>query len=129
MRVKVKLTGLQELNQILQDLARAGDAALDGFALTLAREIKDVAVGNMTASAGSAPAGSYPHRQSGKLSGSIFAERRGKNGAAVGTKEIHGYYLEFGTESMAARPWLVPSFEEATRDAAAKLAAELLERI
>lgn len=129
MKVKLRLTGLDELNQILQDLARHGDEALDSFAMDLAREIKDVATSNMRASAGSAPAGSYPHQQSGALVKSIFAEKRGKLAAAVGSTAIHGYYLEFGTESMAARPWLVPSFEEAVRGASQKLAAELLERI
>ena len=129
MKVKLELRGLEALQDMLRDLASSGEDAMRETVRELADETRDIARANMSKSAGAAPPGSYPHQQSGALAASIFAEMRGPRTAAVGSDEIHGHYLEFGTSSMEARPWLVPSFEEATQAAEQKLAAKLMERI
>jgi len=62
----------------------------------------------------SAP-GAYPATDTGRLASSVrmvlptVADMTG----TVGTAVKYGAYLEFGTSRMAARPWLLPSFERA----------------
>lgn len=128
----MELSGLDTLADLLRDTAIAGESAVADTVLQLVNDTSSIAKQNMTASSFSADPGYYPHSKSGRLENSIFAEVEmvgaGVEGA-VGTQEIHGYYLEFGTESMPARPWLVPSFEEATWNAQQKLAEKLKERV
>ena len=59
----------------------------------------------------SAP-GTPPHRQTGGLRDSVVV-RTSADGlsAEVGTDLDHGAHLEFGTQDMPARPWLLPAFE------------------
>ena len=63
----------------------------------------------------SAP-GEYPMTDTGRLVASIKIEQEGPLVAYVGTAVDYGAHLEFGTSQMAARPWLMPSFEKATVD-------------
>ncbi len=59
----------------------------------------------------SAP-GEPPKTDTGRLVGSIFAEVAGDGlTGQVGTDVAHGEFLEFGTQKMAARPWLFPAFD------------------
>lgn len=128
----MQLSGLDTLEDLLRDAALAGDSAVEDTVLQLVNGTAEIARENMRVSSQSSEPGSYPFSKSGELSKSIFAEvERVGSGVqgAVGTQEIKGYYLEFGTESMRPRPWLVPSFEEATWDAQQKLAANLRERV
>ncbi|MBL3587347.1 hypothetical protein JMM61_18515 [Rhodovulum sulfidophilum] len=128
MKVKVELRGFEALQDMLRDLLADGEDALRETARELAEDTAEIARREMKAAAGSAPAGSYPHQQSGRLAESVTATHEPRQ-SRVGSDEIHGYHLEFGTESMEARPWLVPSFEEATAKAEQKLAAKLQEKI
>jgi HK97 gp10 family phage protein len=62
--------------------------------------------------------GNPPHKQTGRLQGSITWElsRRGLFGrglmARVGTNLTYGRYLELGTRKMRPRPWLRRSINE-----------------
>jgi HK97 gp10 family phage protein len=53
----------------------------------------------------SAP-GEPPYKQTGRLRMSIAREMVGQTTARVGTNIKYGLYLELGTRSMSARPWL-----------------------
>ncbi|RAP39371.1 hypothetical protein BYZ73_20875 [Rhodovulum viride] len=128
MKVKFELRGIEALQDMLRDLMTDGEDALMETIRDLADETAAIAKREMKTAAGSAPAGSYPHQQSGRLAESVTATHEPRQ-SRVGSDEIHGYYLEFGTESMEARPWLVPSFEEATAKAEKTLAAKLQEKI
>ena len=62
----------------------------------------------------SAP-GSYPATDTGRLVSSVrmILPNVGTMTGEVGTAVKYGAWLEFGTSRMAARPWLLPSFERA----------------
>lgn len=62
--------------------------------------------------------GEYPATDTGRLAGAVaFELPRGETAiATVGTNLQYGRHLEFGTSRMAARPWLLPSFEKAKAD-------------
>lgn len=56
--------------------------------------------------------GDPPNADTGRLMKSIaFEVDSRKLSATVGTNLLYGKYLEFGTEDMAPRPWLVPSLK------------------
>lgn len=60
--------------------------------------------------------GEFPRKDFGELRRSITYEivKTANNVLArVGTNKIYGRYLEFGTRSMAKRPWLRPSLAKA----------------
>lgn len=63
--------------------------------------------------------GDAPNTDRGTLVKSIQFEfdDDGKT-ARVGTNLKYGAHLEFGTENMSARPWLLPAFEKTTADIA-----------
>lgn len=62
----------------------------------------------------SAP-GQYPASDTGTLASSVqmVLPAAGDRSGQVGTNVAYGAHLEFGTSRMAARPWLLPSFERA----------------
>ena len=60
----------------------------------------------------SAP-GQYPASDTGRLASSVRMDVVGPTAYVVGTNVEYGPMLEFGTSRMAARPWLLPSFERA----------------
>lgn len=59
--------------------------------------------------------GAYPATDTGRLASSVRMELPtvGNIVGKVGTAVKYGAWLEFGTSRMAARPWLLPSFERA----------------
>lgn len=59
--------------------------------------------------------GAYPATDTGRLASSVRMElpAAGNIVGRVGTAVKYGAWLEFGTSRMAARPWLLPSFERA----------------
>lgn len=60
----------------------------------------------------SAP-GEAPATDTGNLASSVMMVESKDDGYwLVGTDEDYGEYLEFGTEDMKARPWLIPALEE-----------------
>ena len=63
--------------------------------------------------------GSTPNTDTGRLVQSIRMEfLNGGATALVGTNLKYGAYLEFGTRTMAPRPWLSKAFKDNTDDAA-----------
>ena len=70
----------------------------------------------------SAP-GEYPMSDTGRLANNVVANlpTSGNISAEVGTNIQYGRYLEFGTSRMAARPWLLPSFNKAKAGVEGKL--------
>lgn len=62
----------------------------------------------------SAP-GAYPATDTGRLASSVrvIMPTAASLSGEVGTEVKYGAWLEFGTSRMAARPWLLPSFEKA----------------
>lgn len=76
----------------------------------------------------SAP-GEPPAVQTGHLSQSIAYSITSPTTAKNGTNDSNGLFLEFGTERMAARPWLRPvAYDRRVADKARKLAAQSLAR-
>lgn len=62
--------------------------------------------------------GKPPHRQTGQLVSSVGHEfEQGGLVGIVGTNVKHGFWLEFGTTKMAARPWLRPAFDRMVKKA------------
>lgn len=78
----------------------------------------------------SAP-GQYPASDTGRLATSVRMEmpQAGNLVGRVGTAVAYGPMLEFGTSRMAARPWLMPSFERAKIGIEKELRARLEARI
>jgi HK97 gp10 family phage protein len=131
MRVKVKVTGGNDLIEALRQAGNAGREAIDAVVHEVAEDIVHRARSGMTGGGVSAP-GAMPHSQTGRLAGSIraeFSEGGQRITAIVGTDEPHGYFLEFGTGKMQARPWLMPSYEAAISHAVAKLRDEFNARL
>ncbi len=87
------------------------------------RETARELVGKPGAGGASRP-GEPPRLDSGRLRDSIFA-RVSADGlsAEVGTDLDYGAQLEFGTQRMAARPWLHPAFEASKDRIKARLRA------
>lgn len=64
------------------------------------------------------PPGKPPHRQMGQLVSSIGHEfEDGGLVGIVGTNIKHGFWTEFGTTKMDARPWLRPAFDRMVKQA------------
>ncbi|RAP36871.1 hypothetical protein BYZ73_21990, partial [Rhodovulum viride] len=66
MKVKFELRGIEALQDMLRDLMTDGEDALMETIRDLADETAAIAKREMKTAAGSAPAGSYPHQQSGR---------------------------------------------------------------
>lgn len=68
-----------------------------------------------------AKAGAAPNTDTGALVNSIQVEAQGtgfgnSKGVFVGTRLAYGAYLEYGTKSMLARPWLWPALDRKRAD-------------
>jgi hypothetical protein len=126
--IRIELDGMSQLLAKLQAVQVAGedvivDAITDLVTDTHAFAVQGIAGGPKggrtyvrggVAHTASAP-GQYPATDSGILVGSVRMElptEADKTGR-VGTRIAYGPMLEFGTSRMAARPWLLPSFERA----------------
>lgn len=138
--IGVELQGLQQLLSQLQRLDQSADQALEEVITDLVTDTHSLAVagiqggpksgrtyrrGNATHQA-SAP-GQYPASDTGRLAGSVRFElpQPGSLTGRVGTSVAYGPMLEFGTSRMAARPWLMPSFERAKIGVEKELPARL----
>jgi phage gpG-like protein len=73
----------------------------------------------------SAP-GQFPQVDTGVLIGSLFFRAASTTNltASFGTNIDYGYFLEFGTSRMAARPWLRPSYKAVVGEALFKKMAK-----
>ena len=60
--------------------------------------------------------GEPPAVDTGKLVANVaFDVDSDGMGADIGTNVLHGAYMEFGTPTVVARPWLFPAFERGKR--------------
>jgi hypothetical protein len=67
---------------------------------------------------------------SGPLADSIVVKPvSGGRGFSIGTAQILGRLLEFGTRRMAARPWLFPAWQQCQEGLGQRLTARLSESI
>jgi hypothetical protein len=138
--VNVQLDGLQQLLAQLKALGADADGIVletitdlvtDTHALAVAgiqrgpKSGRTYRKGGVTHQA-SAP-GQYPASDTGRLAGSVRMEmpQPGRIVGSVGTAVAYGPHLEFGTSRMAARPWLLPSFERAKIGVEKELRARL----
>lgn len=130
MRVQVDVHGLSKLASQLADLSEDADLVMFEVMTTVLTETKAEAVRGIQGGpasgvtyqkynprrvhTASAP-GQYPATDTGRLASSVTAilPTRARLVGEVGTAVMYGRHLEFGTSRMAARPWLLPSFEKA----------------
>ena len=127
-QIKINLEGLNGLLSQLQQLGAAGDEIIEETIFDVATETQALAVAGIMGSpksgrtykktnpnrthTASAP-GQYPATDTGRLASSVKMVMQGPMAYVVGTNVAYGPMLEFGTAKMAARPWLLPSFERA----------------
>lgn len=142
MRVSISVKGEKEFRRALDQVRQAGEEAIEDFVddiaiQTHARAVRGIQRGPASGKVyekynprrthqASAP-GQYPMTDTGRLAASVQMELEGSGEnriARVGTAVRYGRHLEFGTSKMAARPWLLRSFEAEIRDAAKRLRAE-----
>lgn len=122
--IKIELDGLQQLLKQLEGIGQGGDQALVDVITDVVTDTHAFAVSGIQrgpksgavygAHQASAP-GQYPASDTGRLASSVRMEfpTAGRIEGRVGTAVTYGPMLEFGTSRMAARPWLLPSFEKA----------------
>ena len=127
------MDGIAALSRQLAELAGDADAVMTEVVTNLAVDTQREAVQGIQrgpatgavrpdGSRASAP-GEYPMSDTGRLANNVVANlpTSGNISAEVGTNVQYGRYLEFGTSRMAARPWLLPSFNKAKAGVEAKL--------
>ncbi len=127
------MDGISALSRQLAELAGDADAVMTEVVTNLAIDTHREAVQGIQrgpatgavrpdGSRASAP-GEYPMSDTGRLANNVVANlpTSGNISAEVGTNVQYGRYLEFGTSRMAARPWLLPSFNKAKAGVEAKL--------
>lgn len=141
-QIKIDLSGMNALLGQLKQLGAAAEQAVAETVFDVATDTHAFAVqgiqqgpktgrvyrrGTVTHQA-SAP-GQYPATDTGRLVSSVRMLPDGETAYVVGTNVQYGPMLEFGTSKMAARPWLLPSFERARigveRELRARLEAKL----
>ena len=127
------MDGISALSRQLAELAGDADAVMTEVVTNLAVDTQREAVQGIQrgpatgavrpdGSRASAP-GEYPMSDTGRLANNVVANlpTSGNLSAEVGTNIQYGRYLEFGTSRMAARPWLLPSFNKAKAGVEGKL--------
>ena len=140
--VKIEIDGLAQLTKQLQDLGLAGDEVIEEVILDVMTDTHAFAIQGIqggpksgavyvrgTVSHQASAPGQYPASDSGILASSVRLERATPLDCRVGTAVTYGPMLEFGTSRMAARPWLLPSFERARIGVEKELRARLEAKI
>ena len=141
MRLQVEIDGLSQLTRQLADLVGDAEAVMTETITrvvmdTRANAVQGIQRGPATGavrrdgSRASAP-GQFPMSDTGRLANGVEFNlpTAGRLTGEVGTNIIYGRYLEFGTSRMAARPWLLPSFEKAKVGVEARLKKAIEARI
>lgn len=146
MRVKAGLIGFPKLEKKLGEVGAAFDKAansstIDGTFLVHSNAIKSIQMNtdgekvtryNPKREVSVSKPGDPPNTDTGRLVQSIqfeFVEKTGKQTGIVGTNLRYGAWLEFGTEKMAARPWLAPALSKAAKEIGAIFEKRLAEVI
>jgi phage gpG-like protein len=125
--IKIEMDGLNDVIAKLQQVGLASEDIIEEVLFDVATETQSLAVAGIMSGGGgktyekykprrthtaSAP-GQYPASDTGRLASSVRMDVVGPTAYVVGTNVEYGPMLEFGTSRMAARPWLLPSFERA----------------
>jgi phage gpG-like protein len=141
-QIKVEVEGLNKLLAQLREIDGDDvvlDAITDVVTDTHALAVSGIQRGPKTGARyrrggvvhqASAP-GQYPASDTGRLASNVRFELPTPSNMTgrVGTNIAYGPYLEFGTSRMAARPWLLPSFERAKIGVERELKAKLEGRL
>jgi hypothetical protein len=101
--MQVKTDGIDRFQQRIAGLA-------DDIVVQIAEAVYGEIQAGWSAQSPSEP-DEAPAAVSGELAGSITVEPTAGGEVRVGSAVAHGQLLEFGTEVMAARPWLRPAVE------------------
>ena len=137
--MKLKVKGLADVSRSLEELGKTSKEALADTINDILMDTQSFAVKGLKSGPASgrtyfrggvshkasAP-GQYPMSDTARLQSSIQfnmatpASLRGD----VGTNIKYGLYLEFGTSTMAARPWLLPSFKQSVATIGKELKAK-----
>lgn len=128
-KVTASLEGMDLLSKKLEAIARADMGELNteilNFGFAIQRTAKrSIASSPVNPETGRSFPGNPPHTDTGLLAASIFVDQTtedGKVSVEVGTNVKYGPWLEFGTQNMAARPWLGPAFNQNKPDAMARI--------
>ena len=125
--IKIEMDGLNDVIAKLQQVGLASEDIIEEVLFDVATETQSLAVAGIMSGGGgktyekykprrthtaSAPS-QYPASDTGRLASSVRMDVVGPTAYVVGTNVEYGPMLEFGTSRMAARPWLLPSFERA----------------
>lgn len=127
--IGIKLDGMAQLLGQLKALGQDADDVVIEAITDIVTDTHAYAIQGMAAGGGgrtyqkynprrthtaSAP-GAYPATDTGRLASSVrmILPTASTIVGEVGTAVKYGAWLEFGTSRMAARPWLLPSFERA----------------
>lgn len=137
MSFRVKMTGADRLQRKLRDVPRSATKDMEKAIAKSLVEVQGEAQRGIQRGSrsgrlyqkykprrqhrASAP-GEMPKTDTGRLVSEIKVEiDSDRLGGAVGTNLDYGEYLEFGTSTMEARPWLHPTFERLKRRITARL--------
>lgn len=122
---RVELQGMKEINALINKMRRNGDDRLQKMLFEGALNTKSEAARSIQAKQSSGRTyqrrtvrhtaslpNNPPNTDTGALVRNITTKKIAK-GYDVGSRAgaPHGFWLEFGTSQMAARPWLKPAFE------------------
>jgi hypothetical protein len=138
--VGIKVDGLQALLKQLRDVGLASETATlevitdivtDTHALAVAGIQGGPKTGRVYGNHQASAPGQYPASDTGRLAAGVrmVIPTEATMTGQVGTNVVYGPMLEFGTSKMAARPWLLPSFERAKIGVERELRARLEAKI
>src|SRR5690625_3900961 len=123
----VRIEGLEDLNKSLARVSSRFESEATALVNRTAQNIRNTAVRSIQKQSpngvtyekynprrshvASAP-GNPPNTDTGRLAGSIRAVMSGTSSAHVEALADYAVHLEFGTRSMAARPFMTPAVEQ-----------------
>lgn len=128
-RVGIELEGMAQLLAQLKSLGADAEDVVREVVTDLVMDTQAFAISGIQSGGGgrtyqkynprrthtASAAGGYPATDTGRLASSVrvILPTATSLSGEVGTAVKYGAWLEFGTSRMAARPWLLPSFERA----------------
>lgn len=139
MRKPVQVEGLDEINRNLRQFGVNANRETANIVSAIAQEVRTTAIrsiqrgphtgrvyerapgSNLSSTHQASAPGDPPATDTGTLANSIATRRTGPMSASVGTGIQYGAYLEYGTQSIEARPWLEPALRSSVKSARKRL--------